>query len=200
VAKRIEELDAKCTIREAEFWNDLSALCERHNWALDGSTSRRLVQRGIFLELKRSRVVIDELLIEASPYVPALESQLEDAIAALQPSNARLPRFLDSVVEAYDFLGGNSERAVEDVFKIFVMRSQNQTFWKCPSGATFSNSSRPSFRAQLSFALASGAMCSDGRELSFGTVISSESAWELYSPGEGRVVQIGRISFSERKK
>jgi hypothetical protein len=200
LAKRIEALDAECTIREAEFWNDVSALCERHNWTLDGSTSRRLIQRGIFIELKRSRVVIDELLIETSPYVPALESQLEDAVAALQPSNARLPRFLDLVAEAYDFLGGNSGRSIEDVFKIFVMRSQKQTFWKCPSGAAFSNSTRPSFRAQLSFALESGATCSDGREISFGTVISSESAWEMYSPGEGRVVQIGRISFSERKK
>jgi hypothetical protein len=200
LAKRIEELDADCTIREAEFWNDLSALCERHNWTLDGSTSRRLIQRGIFIELKRDRVVIDELLIETSPYVTALEHQLEDAIATMQPSNPRRARFLDLVAEAYDYLGGNSERALEDVFRIFVMRDQKQTFWKCPSAATFSNSTRPSFRAQLSSALASGALCSDGREISFGTIISSESAWEMYSPGEGRVVQIGRISFSERNK
>jgi hypothetical protein len=200
LAKRIEELDADCTIREAEFWNDLSALCESHKWSLDGSTSRRLIQRGIFIELKRSRVVIDELLIETSPYVPSLERQLEDAIAAMQLSNAHPARFLDLVADAYDYLGGNSGRTIEDVFKIFVMRGQKQTFWKCPSGATFSESTRPRFRAQLSAALASGVSCSDGREISFGTVINSESAWEMYSPGEGRVVQIGRISFSERNK
>lgn len=200
LTKRIEELDASCTIREAEFWNDLSTLCKQRNWELVGSTDRRLIQRGIFVELKRGRVVIDELLIESSPYLPAVERQLEDSIEAMQLSYDRPGRFLDFLAQAYDALPGASERSLEDVFRMFVLRSQKGAFWKCPSAATFSLSPRPKFRAQLSAALASGGSCSDGREISFGTVISSESAWEMYSPGEGRIVQVGRVSFSERNK
>ena len=55
--------------------------------------------------------------------------------------------------------------------------------------------SRASFRAGLATLMASGAKTKDGRSPRLGTAVSGDY-WEVFSPGEGHIVQVGRISLT----
>lgn len=194
----LEEVEGLCTRAHAEFWDNFTRGCQQRGWALSGTTTRRLLCQGIFLELKPNKLIVEELQIHVTPFVPSLMELLSPHVADLVPPGHTPQSFLDMLARAYDALAGPTEKSLEEVFKMFVSLSQKPVFWKAVNPATFTRITRPAFRARIAMALASGLKCSDGRELKFGTTLSASDMWEIYSPGEERSVQIGRISFSGR--
>ena len=47
----IEGIKAECLTQEAEFWGRLKEASHSEGWELIGSTNRRLLHRGIFIEI-----------------------------------------------------------------------------------------------------------------------------------------------------
>jgi hypothetical protein len=54
------------------------------------------------------------------------------------------------------------------------------------------------FRRRLSAILAENVKLADGRELRLTPTVTRKNVWELFSPAEGRVVQVGRLVFIKR--
>jgi hypothetical protein len=74
-----------CTQLRAEFWDRFATACAQQAWALHGTTSQRLLARGIFIELKDEHVQIESLGGSLAPYVPAVIDALRPEVTRLVP-------------------------------------------------------------------------------------------------------------------
>ncbi len=194
----LEEVEAIRVRVHAEFWDRFSKACHQRGWTLSGTTPRRLLCQGIFLKLGSDNLVVEELQLDVTPYVHTLVEALAPHVAELIPPGHTPQAFVDALARAYDALSGPTEKSLEDVFKMFVNLSQKPSFWRFGNPAAFTRVTRPAFRARVATLLASGVKPSDGREVTFGTTLSADDVWEIYSPGEDHAVQVGRIAFAKR--
>jgi hypothetical protein len=190
------ELDRECQRLDAEFWSTFHGACQQNSWSLEGTTSRRILQRAIFVNSRDGVITVEELQLSATPFVPELVDLLRGHIEGLIPRGFKPQTFLNKLAAAYDSLSGPPQRPLESVYRAFVCAAQKPAFWTTSNSKSFTSVTRPSFRACLAEALQNNAVCSDGRIPQFGTSLSPNDIWEIYSPGEGRCVQVGRISFS----
>ena len=58
----MNELSARCTQLAVEFWQQFSGECQKMDWSLHGTTSRRLLCRAIFVELNDAFLLQNENL------------------------------------------------------------------------------------------------------------------------------------------
>ncbi len=194
------ELSACCTQLTAEFWQQFSGECHKMGWSLHGTTSRRLLCRAIFVELKGEAIVVEGIAGTLTPHVGTLVERLKPEVENVLPKNFNLNDFLTHIVHAYDRLAGSGlERPIEEVYRASVLFGQKQGFWRTLDASQLVAMTRPMFRARLTEWLRLGLKTSDGRELQFGTTSQSRDTWELYSPGEERVVQVGRLGLARNE-
>ncbi|MFL5352683.1 hypothetical protein [Archangium sp.] len=189
------KLEDECLRLRAEFWDRFSYACNAKGWELTGSTSRRLVSSGIFIEFDDDEVEIVELGIVLPPFVPSVIQALEEEVELIRRLRQEPQKFIDLLGQAYAHVPGEQERPIEQVYRAAVLAYQKPSFWRTVAPSGFARLSRPAFRSGLAEVMASGLRTSDGRELRFGTSLSPKETWEVFSPGEGRVVQVGRIGF-----
>ena len=95
----------------------------------------------------------------------------------------------------YDALGEQGEVPVEAVYRQCVLAVQPTSFWVTAEPSKFQSLTRPMFRCRLSAMLAENLKPADGRELRLTPTVTRKDIWELFSPAEGRVVQVGRLAF-----
>ena len=123
-------LENDCVRQTAEFWQTFDAAAKAEGWHIAGSTNRRLVARGVFLELKGETVSLEGLSGQDTPYVPALVEKMKPLVAKLQPEKRAMAAFLDLLARAYDDLGGaGRELPVEKIFRTAVLLLQPESFW-----------------------------------------------------------------------
>ena len=182
----------------AEFWQRFCAAASDAGWVVDGSTHRRLVSRAYFVELKNDTVTVDGLPGKHTPFVPALVATLRPHIASLEIDKGGLQQLIDTIAQAYDALGGTGEMSIETVFRQSVLLVQPAAFWKTVEPSRFQALTRPVFRCRLSAILADNMRPADGREMRLTPTVSRKDVWEIFSPAEGHVVQVGRIAFVSR--
>ena len=162
---------------------------------MHGSTERRLVAYAFFVELKNDTVVIDGVPGKRTPHVPAVIGVLKPHIDSLTIDKASLQQFTGILAEAYDALGEQGEVPVEAVYRQCVLAVQPTSFWVTAEPSKFQSLTRPMFRCRLSAMLAANLKPADGRELRLTPTVTRKDVWELFSPAEGRVVQVGRLAF-----
>jgi len=192
-----ESVDSACVEATAEFWQQFSAAAQECGWALHGTTDRRLVSRAYFVELKGDVVTVDGIPGKHSPCVPVLIETLKPYIDKLATDQQSLQGFVEILAQAYDTLGGKGDMNLEAVFRQTVMLSQLPAFWSLMDPAKFQALPRPVFRCRLSNVLEQGVRPKDGREIRLTPSLSRKDVWELFSPAEGHVVQVGRIGFQK---
>jgi hypothetical protein len=192
----VKRLDHDCTMLRAEFWNRFADECTKNGWKLVGSTTRRMLNQGLFIRLKDDKVEVEDIGLSFTPFVPSLVESLKPIVDRLLPEDFNEKQFMDLLIASYNSVPGQSERPVEDIYRAAVWLSQKANFWKQLSSKSFVPLIRPAFRAQLSQLLVSNSLTNSGHNLRFGTTSNPKDAWELYSPGEGRVVQIARMAIT----
>lgn len=190
-----KQLDGKCIQLAEEFWNSFTKETGKLGWEVHGTTNRRLINRGIFLNLKGGRVIIEEVNVALDPYVLAVIEHLKPEIESLLSKKLKLEVFMDVLASAYDELEGPKEKSIEAVYRQAILLSQTPAFWKGGSQKRFNSLTRAMFRARLSEVLRTGLRDKSGRELQFGTTADTREKWEIFSPGEGQVVQVGRMAL-----
>lgn len=210
VARKLEESDLKCLkpptellhryedecVRErAEFWDRMDGECGRRGWSIDGSTDRRLVNRGIIIELVEDEIRVEELAMRFQPHAASVADMIAPEVEGLVPREFTAPKFMACLSSAYDMVPGVAAKSIESVYRATLMLVQKPVFWRSLQANNLVRLTRPAFRARLARLLALGTRAADGREMRFGTTIVAKDAWEIYSPGEERLVQVGRISF-----
>ena len=195
----LQDIEGQCVVAEAEFWDAFSAGCADRGWELEGTTARRFLCRGIVLHLQAGTVSVDELGLSFRPAAGEVLLALEPYVLELVPPDFNVRGFVDLLAAAYDQIstaGGVSiEKPIEAVYRTTVVMSQKPAFWKTLSMSRFTRLSRPSFRARIAALLERNLVSTDGRAVRFGTTVIPSQAWEIYSPGEGHFVQVGRIAF-----
>lgn len=200
--KRLPELQRfigkECLEATAEFWQRFCSAANDVGWEVCGSTERRLVSRAFIVELKDEIVSVDGVPGRHSPHVPALINTLKPHIDRLSESYGSLQQFADLLARAYDSLGGHGDIGVETVFRQCVVLMQPSTFWTNVEQSKFKSFPRPAFRYLLSTMLAENTRAADGRELRLTPTVNRKDVWELFSPAEGRVVQVGRLAFKSK--
>lgn len=197
----LKDIEGRCVVAEAEFWDAFSAGCADRGWQLEGTTARRFLCRGIPMHLQAGTVSVDELGLSFTPIAGEVLLALEPYVLELVPSDFNPRGFLDLLAAAYDQIptaGASVEKPIEAVYRTVVVMSQKPVFWKTLSTARFIRLSRPSFRARIAAILETNIVPTDGRAVRFGTTVIPSQAWEIYSPGEGHFVQVGRIAFVQR--
>ncbi len=195
----ISAMADECVRRTAEFWGRFEEASKSEGWELHGRTNRRLVARGLFVELKGDSVLVEGAPGRQSPYVPALIPAIRKLVSELIPGDDSVREFLELVARAYDDVSGSDERSIERVFRHAMMLSQPQSFWSDPTPAKFRPITRPIFRARLSAIMQERLETRDGRCLRLGTTLETKERWEIYSPGEGHVVQVGRMVMTKER-
>jgi hypothetical protein len=190
----MQRVEIECTRLKAEFWNQLAGACTQRGWELHGTTNRRLINQSLFIEAVDEGVNIETLPPLTTFHVPTVLQQLDPLINSFAASRQEPRQFVEVLQRALDSLGGG-ERSLEEVYRGVVVQSQKPAFWKTVNPQQFVRITRPQFRALLAQVLQTGQRTPDGRELRFGTTVQAKEAWEVYSPGEGRVVQVGRLNL-----
>lgn len=191
-------VDTQCVEATAEFWQRFCAAARDAGWEVYGSTDRRLVSRAFFVELKNDIVSIDGVPGRHSPHVASLIHILTPHVEGLAAERDVLQQFLNLLAQAYDAISGHGDVAIEAVFRQFVLLFQPAAFWASIEPAKFQGVPRPLFRHRLSAVLADNLAPADGRELRLSPTVNRKDFWELFSPAEGRVVQVGRLAFSSK--
>lgn len=194
-AKISAQLEDDCTQWVAEFWQRFMEESARLGWEVHGTTNRRLINRGIFLALKGEKLIIEELGVRLNLYLPSVVQRLKPEVESLIPKKLKLEAFMELISTAFEQVGGSSERSLDTVYQQAVLLSQKKSFWKAVSRERFQPLTKPMFRARLAEVLRAGLKDKDGRSIRFGTTVNRREAWEIFSPGEERVVQVGRIAF-----
>lgn len=190
-------LETECVRLEAEFWGLLTEACGSRGWDVFGSTNRRLVNKAVFVSLEGSVVKIEGALRPCTPFIPSVVTELAGAIKGVETSEAELKGFMVVLAKAYDSVPrAGLECSLEAVYRQCVFESQKPTFWRGPNAASFAAISRSAFRYRLSEILRLGLLTNDSRAVELGTTTMSKDAWEVYSPGEQRVVIAGRIKLT----
>lgn len=193
-----DSLNNDCIKQTAEFWQTFATAAQSQGWPIVGTTNRRLVARGVFVELKGDSVSVEGLPGRTTPYVPGLVDKMKPLIAQLQPDKKGLPDFMDLLARAYDDLdGAGKELSVVRVFRNAAILMQTASFWSTMDPKTFHPLSRPMFRARMANILEEGTRTKDGRGLRLGTTVNPKEAWEVFSPTEGHVIQIGRLALTK---
>jgi hypothetical protein len=192
----LDDLTGECAQLAAEFWQRFGEGCSALGWELHGSTSRRMLCRGIIVELKGESVTVEGIAEAHSPHVPALVESLKPEVAMVAPDAFDAAGFMSQLVTCYDRLpGSGAERGLEDVYRTLLWIVQKPAFWRSLDPKQFVRFTRPMFRARLTEALRQGLKSGDGRVVQLGTTTQPRDAWEVFSPGEGRVVQVGRLGL-----
>ncbi len=191
------DIEKDCVRQEAEFWGRFADACAASGWELLGSTNRRLVNRAIFVSQDGRVVKVEGLSTAYTPFVPKLIAVLVIHLQDVGVSEAELRSFMEVVSRAYDCTPrAGKECSIEAIYRHSLIEAQKPNFWRNPSPGFFVTLSRPMFRYRLSEVLRLGVTAPDGRTLSLGTTTMTKDAWELYSPGEQRVVMAGRLSLT----
>lgn len=193
-----KSLDTQCVEALAEFWQRFTQAVKERGWEIHGSTDRRLVCRAFFVELKNEGVTIDGIGGKQSPHVPALMEAITPCLKELEIDKSGLQEFCQLLVESFDAMGGRNEVSIEAVFRQCILLMQPPAFWANVDASKFRPMSRPIFRYRLTALLADNVRSSDGRELRLFPTVNRKDVWELFSPAEGRVVQIGRLAFQKK--
>ena len=188
-------VDTACVEASAEFWQRFCSAAKEAGWEVHGSTERRLVAYAFFVEIKNDTVIIDEVSGKYSPHVSTVIGALKPHIETLTINKGDLQRFSAILAEAYDVLGGQGEVPIESVFRQCLLAVQPTSFWLTVEPSKLQPLTRPIFRRRLSAMLAENVKLADGRELRLTPTVSRKNVWELFSPAEGRVVQVGRLAF-----
>jgi hypothetical protein len=191
-------VETGCVEAIAEFWQRFCAAANDVGWEVHGSTERRLVARAFFIELKNDAIFIEGVPGKHSPHVPVVIETLKPHIGLLTADKGSLQQFSEILAEAYGVLGGQGEVPVEAVYRQCVLLVQPAGFWANIEPSKFHPLSRPMFRCRLSSMLAENVNPPDGRELRLTPTVTRKDVWELFSPAEGRVVQVGRLAFIKR--
>lgn len=191
-------VETACVEGVAEFWQKFGAAAKDSGWEVHGSTERRLVARAFFVELKNDGVVIEAVAGKHSPHVPAVLAALKPQINSLTSDKASLQRFCDMLADAYAVLGGQGEVSIEAIYRQCVLLAQPAGFWANVEPSKFQPLTRPMFRCRLAAVLAENVKPADGRELRLTPTVTRKDVWEVFSPAEGRVVQVGRLAFTKR--
>ncbi len=194
----LSDLDGECVKHQAEFWGRLEAACVTNGWELHGSTDRRLVNRALFVSISGPVVKIEGQPSTYTPYIPSLIAPLARWLQGLGGfDRAAIESFTGTLAKSYDSLPRPGvECSLEDVYRRCVIEMQKPIFWRNPTPTSFVTFSRPAFRYRLSEMLRLGISTADGRILRLGTTTMTKDAWEIFSPGEQRVILAGRISLS----
>ena len=196
-----QTLQDACTLHVAEFWKNLAEACTQEGWELHGTTSRRLFCRGPFIELKNETVLVEGISATLTPYVPDLKNALKAHAEQLLPARLEMPAFMEQLAKAYGRVASQTtERPIEEVYRQWVLLAQKPAFWCNLDVKLFTPLGRAIFRARLTEALRAGQRTADGRELRLGTTTQAKEAWELFSPGEGLVVQMGRLALVQSER
>lgn len=190
-------LESECIRLEAEFWGLVTEACRARGWEVDGSTNRRMVKKALFVSLEGRAVKVEGIPGPCTPFVPNLMPMLARMLEDTEVSELELRSFLVVLAKAYDaLLSSGSECGLEAVYRQCVLESQKPNFWRTPNAASFVALSRPAFRYRISEILRRGLVTPDSRSVALGTTTTSKDAWEIYSPGEQRVVVAGRVSLT----
>jgi hypothetical protein len=193
----LQALESECVRLEAEFWGLLTQACATRGWDVLGSTNRRLVNKALFVSQDGSAVNVDDVAAGCTPYIPSLMPTLTRVVEELMASEAELKSFLGVLAKVYDaFPRPGSECSLEAVYRQCIVELQKPSFWRNPTSTSFIRLSRPAFRYRISEILRLGVLTTDGRAVTLGTTTMSKDAWEIYSPGEQRVVIAGRLSLT----
>lgn len=191
-----QKIENECLTLETQFWGILSEACRNMGWDLFGSTNRRLVNKAVFILMEGQTVRIEGADSGYTPFVPSVMTALSNQLQGLQGSGAELKAFLAVIAKAYDALPRIGQAcSLEALFRQCVLEAQKPSFWRNPSTKSFTALTRPMFRYRITQLLQSGLSTPDGRSISLGTTTMSKDVWELYSPGEQRIVQAGRLSL-----
>lgn len=193
----LSEVESECIRLEAEFWGLLTEACTSRGWNVLGTTNRRLINKSLFLSLEGRAVKVEGLARVCTPFVPSVIAALAPILDEIRTPEAELKAFLNVLGKAYDAVPRpGSECSLEAAYRQCLFESQKPAFWRSPNATSLVVLTRPTFRYRLSEILRLGLLTSDGRGLALGTTTMSKDAWEVYSPGEDRVVIAGRLSLT----
>lgn len=193
-----KSIETACIEATAEFWQRFCAAAKELGWETHGSTERRLIARSCFVELKNDIVTIEGAPGKHTPQVSAVVELLKPVLAGVAIDKKGLQEFVEVLAQAYDNLNAQGEVPIEAVFRQCVLLIQPATFWANIEASKFQALSRPLFRCRLSAILVDNIRPADGRDLRLTPTVNRKDVWELFSPAEGRVVQVGRIAFVKR--
>jgi hypothetical protein len=194
---QLARLDTDCAERRLEFWSGFSKMCSAQGWTLLGSTNRRLASSGIFVELEGDNVVIEELDLRLRPDPSSVAKAIAPTISAIRKWSDQLDEFRVMLERGYAMVPGVGGKPLEAVYRATVFCAQRAGFWKALKPSAIVAIVRPVFRACLSDLVSKGVTTSGGCRIVFGTASPGIETWEIFSPGERRVVQVGRIGFEE---
>ena len=194
-SETMKSIDEQCVRCVAEFWDEFMKQAKSNGWEVHGSTGRRLVSRGFFVELSGSGVHVDDFPGTHTPFVPRLIEQLKPAVNSLIETGSNVGQFTNSLIAAYEDAGGAGEISLERIYRGAMLNSQRPSFWKNSDVKMFQPLTRPMFRARLSRLLAGNAAIAGGRTVRLGTTTDRRDAWEIFSDAEGRVIQVGRLAI-----
>jgi hypothetical protein len=198
-AEVIEGLESDCLTQEAEFWGRLQEASNNEGWELTGTTNRRLLQRGIFIEQVGHQVKLEGVRGVCTPHVPSLIETLRKEVKDLLPADANGYRnIVQALIDSYNITGGRGEVPIEKMYRLSVLQAQKPAFWSSLQMNAFRKLTRPMFRALLTKLLSEKELLGPSLTLRLGTTIDPKEAWEIYSPGEGRVVQVGRLTIASQ--
>ncbi len=190
-------LESECIRLQAEFWGLLTQACGSRGWEVVGSTNRRMIKKAVFVSLEGNSVKMEGAPGPCTPFVPSFMPMLARVLEEAEASEPELKTFLGVLAKAYDVLPrSGSECSLEAVYRHCLLESQKPNFWRAPSPTSFVVLSRPAFRYRISEILRLGLVTSDSRAVALGTTTMSKDSWEIYSPGEQRVVIAGRFSLT----
>jgi hypothetical protein len=190
-----DKIESECVLWEVEFWGRFTKACEDAGWTLAGTTNRRLVNQAVFVSLE-SRTVKVEGAANCSPFVPTVIRTLSALLNAVPTTDAELKVFLSAVAKAVDNAQPpGREASLEDLFRRCVFEVQKPAFWRNPTLVAFTPLSRSTFRYCIAEILRRGLETPDGRVISLGSTTMTKDVWEIYSPGEERVVMCGRLGL-----
>ena len=127
-----------------------------------------------------------------TPYVPTLISVLTPLAESFILSDRDMTSFMTNIHEAHRDVG-QREAPLEEIFHRIVILLQKQMFWNTMKG--FVPFTRAMFRLRLSEALEKNLSTPDGRTIQLGATRLGQSAWEVYSPGEMRLIQVGSLAL-----
>jgi len=188
-------LEGDCVRSETEFWGLLTEACGAIGWKVFGSTNRRLIHQAVFVSQDGRSVKVEGQPAIFTPDVPTVMAALRHQFQDIESSESELRTFLDLLIRAYEATSKTgSECNLEELFRCCVVELQKPGFWRNPVKASFVSLTRPAFRFRLSEILRRGMTAPDGRLISLGSTTATKDAWEVFSPGEQRVVLAGRLS------
>jgi hypothetical protein len=180
---------------------ELRDLCVTKGWRVDGQWPDFIMNLGVSVHVdgeKRIAIVGD---VQRPASAGAIAKTLEPRVAELLPKNFAPPRFMESLLRAYDSVGGGSGQAlILDVYRSLVIQSQAPRFWRDARPNLFTPLTIDQFRARLSKSLESGVVSADGRELRLFPALDPKDAIFMYQPAERRFGYVGRIEFVEQTR